>query len=213
VVLASPIELCAQLEKLLGAPVLCGRGTNYVSFDSALLDEPLPQADATTLHSCLSSCDELISTLRRCDEIRRRVREMILRANGAVPTLSQIAGRLFLSTRTLRRRLEDAQTSYQEIVGETRRNLAVDYLAHTSLSTGAIAEILGYSDTANFRQAFKRWTGGSPQEYRRMARSDGLADRVSKMQCAQCEEMASSRCARRNAVTPNDDEPRLSSTC
>jgi AraC-like DNA-binding protein len=43
-------------------------------------------------------------------------------------------------------------------------------LTQTSLSTEAIAEILGYSDTANFRQAFKRWTGESPQQYRRIAR-------------------------------------------
>ena len=96
---------------------------------------------------------------------------MVQSANGTVPTLSQVASRLFVSTRTLRRRLEDAQTSYQEIVGETRRDLAVRYLTQTSLSTEAIAEILGYSDTANFRQAFKRWTGESPQQYRRRARS------------------------------------------
>ena len=95
VVLASPVELCAQLEKLLGAPVLCGRGTNYVSFDSALLDEPLPQADATTLHNCLSSCDEFdfplfAAVMRSAGECT----QMILKANGAVPTLSQIAGSL-----------------------------------------------------------------------------------------------------------------------
>ncbi len=96
---------------------------------------------------------------------------MVLNANGTLPTLSEVAGRLFLSTRTLRRRLEDAQTSYQEIVGETRRDVAVRYLTQTSLSTEAIAEILGYSDTANFRQAFKRWTGESPQQFRRMAPS------------------------------------------
>jgi AraC-like DNA-binding protein len=175
-------------------------GTNCVSFDSALLDEPLPQADATTHQSCLRSCNEQISTLRKCDEIRRRVRRMVLSANGAVPTLSQVAGRLFLSTRTLRRRLEDSQTSYQEIVGETRRDLAVGYLTHTSLSTEAIAEILGYSDTANFRQAFKRWTGESPQRYRRLARSGGVADRPSVTLYAQHEANACSRLAPRNTV-------------
>jgi AraC-like DNA-binding protein len=111
--------------------------------------------------------DELTADLRRCYDIRRRVRRLVLNANGTVPTLSEVAGRLFLSTRTLRRRLEDAQTSYQEIVGEIRRDLALRYLTQTSLSTEAIAEILGYSDTANFRQAFKRWTGESPQQYRR----------------------------------------------
>jgi len=167
--LASSPELRPQLESLLGAPVQCGAGAGSVSFDGELLDTGLLQADAATHQSSLRSCNELISTLRRCDELRRRVRGMVLSANGAIPTLSQIASQLFLSTRTLRRRLEDAQTSYQEIVGETRRALAVGYLTHTSLSTGAISEILGYSDTANFRQAFKRWTGESPQQYRRLA--------------------------------------------
>ena len=174
--LASPPELRRQLEILLGAPVLCGTDTSCVSFDSALLDAPLPQADATTHQRCLRSCDELISSLRRCHEIRRRVRGMVLSANGIVPTLSQVASRLFVSTRTLRRRLEDAQTSYQEIVAETRRDMAVRYLTQTCLSTEAIAEILGYSDTANFRQAFKRWTRESPQQYRRRARSPESAE-------------------------------------
>jgi AraC-like DNA-binding protein len=127
---------------------------------------------------------------------------MVLSAHGAVPTLSQVAGRLFLSTRTLRRRLEDSQTSYQEIVGETRRDLAVGYLTHTSLSTEAIAEILGYSDTANFRQAFKRWTGESPQRYRRLARSGGVADRPSETLYAQLEANACSRLAPRTTVAP-----------
>ena len=173
--LAGPPELGPQLEALLGAPVRCGTDGSHISFDSALLDRPLPQADATTHQSSLRSCNELICALRKCDSIRQRVRGMVLNSNGTVPTLAQIASRLFVSTRTLRRRLEDAQTSYQEIVGETRRALAVGYLTQTTLSTGAIAEILGYSDTANFRQAFKRWTGESPQRYRRMARSAGWA--------------------------------------
>src|SRR5260370_14810629 len=42
--LAGPSELRPQLETLLGAPVLCGTDRSYVSFDSTLLDRPLPQA-------------------------------------------------------------------------------------------------------------------------------------------------------------------------
>jgi AraC-like DNA-binding protein len=173
--LASPPELRPQLEQLLGAPVSSGTGRSYIWFDGALLDAPLPQADAATHQGALRSCDELLAALRRCDDIRQRVRAMVLSSNGAVPTLAKVASRLFLSTRTLRRRLEDARTSYQEIVTETRRALAVDYLTGTTLSTGAIAELLGYSDTANFRQAFKRWTGESPQQYRLVTRDGGSA--------------------------------------
>jgi len=181
--IAGSPELHPQLQAAFGVPVLCERATSHVAFDSALLDMPLPQADATTHEHSLRACTDLISTLRRCDEIRRRVRQMVLSAKGAVPRLSEVAGQLFLSTRTLRRRLGDAQTSYQVIVGETRRDLAVGYLTRTTLSTEAIAEILGYSDTANFRQAFKRWTGESPQQYRRMARSGDTAGRFWEGSC------------------------------
>jgi AraC-like DNA-binding protein len=194
---ANPVELRPQLEPLLGAPVLCGTDRNYISFDSAVLDAALPQADATTHQSCLRSCDELISDLRRCHEIRRSVRRMVSCAKGSVPTLSEVANRLFLSTRTLRRRLEDAQTSYQEIVRETRRDLAVRYLTQTSLSTEAIAEILGYSDTANFRQAFKRWMGESPQQYRRMALSKEAAGLPHEALYERCEADKRHRCTQR----------------
>jgi AraC-like DNA-binding protein len=211
--LASPTELRPQLEALLGAPVVCGAGRNYLSFDGALLDAPLPQADATTHQSCLRSCNELMATLRRCDELRRKVRGMVLSANGAVPTLSQVAGRLFLSTRTLRRRLEDARTSYQEIVGETRRDLAVGYLTHTTLSTSAIAEILGYSDTANFRQAFKRWTGESPQQYRRLTRSAEWAGPLWEARYPPPETNERPRCTRGNAATLNSHGLWRLSTC
>jgi len=126
---------------------------------------------------------------------------MVRSANGTVPTLSQVASRLFVSTRTLRRRLEDAQTSYQEIVAETRRELAVRYLTQTSLSTEAIAEILGYSDTANFRQAFKRWTGESPQQYRSTARSPESAGPPQEVRHMQRETNESRRCPRGSVAT------------
>jgi AraC-like DNA-binding protein len=200
---ASPVELRPQLEELLGTPVLCGTDRSYISFDSVVLDAPLPQADATTHHSCLRSCDELTADLRRCHEIRRRVRRMVLNANGTVPTLSEVAGQLFLSTRTLRRRLEDAQTSYQEIVGEIRRDLALRYLTQTSLSTEVIAEILGYSDTANFRQAFKRWTGGSPRQYRRMTLSKEPVGPPYEALYVQCEANNSHRCTQGSATSSN----------
>jgi AraC-like DNA-binding protein len=180
-------DLGPQMEMLLGAPVQGASGAGFITFDAALLDARLPQADEATHQSSLRSCDELIAALRRCDETRQRVRRMVLSAKGAIPTLSEIAGRLFLSTRTLRRRLEDAQTSYQEIVGETRWALAVGYLTRTTLSTGEIAEVLGYSDTANFRHAFKRWTGESPQQYRRLARTAESAGPASEAHLARRE--------------------------
>jgi len=51
-------------------------------------------------------------------------------------------------------------------VAEVRRDLALRYLSRSELTIEAIADRLGYSDAANFRHAFKRWTGQPPSKFR-----------------------------------------------
>ena len=57
--------------------------------------------------------------------------------------------------------------SYQELLDEVRRNLAVDYLSNSLLSVEQIAELVGYGEAANFRKAFRKWTGKAPSEFRK----------------------------------------------
>ena len=45
--------------------------------------------------------------------------------------------------------------------------LAHKYVCETSLSMDDIATSLGFSDTANFRRAFKHWTNKGPTQYRK----------------------------------------------
>jgi AraC-like DNA-binding protein len=80
-----------------------------------------------------------------------------------------VAGQLALSTRTLRRRLEEEGSSFQGILDEVRFGLARDYLHNSSLPIEQIAELLAYSTPGNFSQAFKRWSGSSPRDYRNTA--------------------------------------------
>lgn len=78
----------------------------------------------------------------------------------------QIAEQLNLSLRSLQRRLRDEQTSYQQLLDETRLELSLQYINRTSLSVAQIAPLLGFSDSSNFNRAFKRWLGISPNKYR-----------------------------------------------
>lgn len=71
-----------------------------------------------------------------------------------------------VAPRTLRRKLEAEGTSYSELLSSVRHALAVDYLGTTLLSVEDVASALGFSDTASFRHAFKRWTGRTPNAYR-----------------------------------------------
>lgn len=83
-----------------------------------------------------------------------------------VPTLSEVASALGLSDRTLRRRLKSLATSYSEVLQEVRRDSAEAALIHSDLSVDQIASMLGYSETTNFRHAFRRWVGSSPNAFR-----------------------------------------------
>ena len=80
--------------------------------------------------------------------------------------LEQIAESLYMTSRTLRRKLDAEGTSYSELLTRLRKALAIDYLRTTMLSTEDIALKLGFSDAVGFRHAFKRWTGKTPGDFR-----------------------------------------------
>ena len=67
---------------------------------------------------------------------------------------------------TLQRHLQQAGTSYQEILDQLRRELAEHYLQHSELPIQDIAAYLGFSYTRSFHRSFKQWTGCTPGQYR-----------------------------------------------
>jgi AraC-like DNA-binding protein len=73
----------------------------------------------------------------------------------------RVAKTLGHSERTLTRRLADENTTYEEVVDQLRRSLALQYVKEPSLSLSQIAWLLGYEGSTSFNHAFKRWTGQS----------------------------------------------------
>ena len=71
-----------------------------------------------------------------------------------------------MTPRMLHRRLAAENTTYRRLLGEFRARLAIEYLRTTEMRNEDIAARLGYSDAANFRHAFTRWTGKRPSDYR-----------------------------------------------
>jgi AraC-like DNA-binding protein len=74
-----------------------------------------------------------------------------------------------MSPRTLQRRLRAEGTGYKELLDETRRELAAQYIRSSRYSINEITFLLGFSDVSNFSRAFKRWEGVSPSSFRLMA--------------------------------------------
>jgi AraC-like DNA-binding protein len=74
-----------------------------------------------------------------------------------------------MSESTLQRRLANEGCRYQQLLDQVRYRLAKEYLVGTTLPVAEIACLLGFSDTTNFRRAFKRWSHGTPSVLRAAA--------------------------------------------
>ncbi len=82
-------------------------------------------------------------------------------------TVENAAKRLGMSIRTLQRQLQMEGSSFVNLLHETRRELARQYIKNTEMELTEIAFLLGFSELSTFSRSFKKWTGKSPALYRR----------------------------------------------
>lgn len=146
--------------------VLTDCGFTQVRMPGHWMQLPLPGADRNLVRLATVQCERALRDLDENDGLLGRVRQLA-RANLAESrSLDCVADALHMTPRTLRRRLQAMGTSYQEIVEQIRRGMAVDMLTRTRQPVEVIAAELGYADPSNFGRAFRRWTGQSPRHYR-----------------------------------------------
>lgn len=141
-------------------------GSNQYSFSAAALRRPIQSADPALLKLAIVQCERELQRVADESSILRRVRSRVVARLRAGASLEHVASDLRMTSRTLRRRMASAGCTYHEVVEEVRRTLAIDQLVSSARTAEQIAELLGYRDAANFRRAFRRWTGRSPAEYR-----------------------------------------------
>jgi AraC-like DNA-binding protein len=161
-----PHEGAEPYEALIRAPVIFSQPGSLLVFDKAELTQNL-----------VGSCPELaqasdsivISYLARLDksDVITRVTEKIIEflPNGDC-TRDKVASALCISPTTLQLKLSQRGTHFQQLLDDTRKELASSYLRQASRSVTEITFLLGFSDTSNFTRAFKRWTGLSPTDFR-----------------------------------------------
>jgi AraC-like DNA-binding protein len=152
-----------------------------LAFDSALLDRPLPQADAFAARMAEEECRRLVEQRLPRAGLAGQVRRVLLGRPQAPPSLDEVAGMLRLSPRTLRRRLAEEGASYRNLLGEIRGKLAQELLRDGRLTVEEVAQRLGYAETSSFTHAFRRWTGQAPRAHRKAAGApDGPPDAATK---------------------------------
>jgi AraC-like DNA-binding protein len=161
----------AAYRALFGVTPLFGRPVNVATFDVAHLDRPLPQANPQTVAVCEAQCRALVSARRRRTGIAHDVRDHLAGLGALRSDMTDVAERLDLSVRTLRRRLADSGTSFRALLDEVREALAEQMLVVDGLSVDDVAVRLGYAEASSFIHAFRRWKGVTPAAYARGRRS------------------------------------------
>ncbi len=98
--------------------------------------------------------------------LSEKVEQLLLKAPAHFISQDEVAEKLGISSRTLARRLAKEGKSYIAIRDALRQSLATKSLLETNWAIEDIAYMLGYSDSANFNRAFKRWFAMTPKQYR-----------------------------------------------
>ncbi|MDR5806212.1 AraC family transcriptional regulator ligand-binding domain-containing protein [Caballeronia sp. LP006] len=153
--------------KYLGCPCYFDQPQCELVYDSAILDRKPQLAHKLTAALLQETCDRLIGQAKTSSGVSGEVYQVLMSTPGVFPGMEAVAESMHLTTRTLRRRLDEEGTSFVAIVDDVKRSLALEYLKTTKMSTDDVAMLLGFSDAANFRRALKRWTGKGPGELRR----------------------------------------------
>jgi len=141
---------------------------NELRYPAALLAMHPTYHNPITVAMASEVCERLLDQGQRDSGVAGRVYRLLTQVPGQFDDMEAISAKLNTTSRTLRRKLQAEGTSYQGILAEVRCQLAKEYLRTTRLSTEDIADVLGFSDAANFRHAFRRWTGKPTSEFRRI---------------------------------------------
>ncbi len=131
-------------------------------FETEALAWPMIAADPATFLLTREQCERELAALGLAGPFTDRVRVLLLRSDGGIRSLEEIAARLYLGPRTLKRKLAELNVSYSALLDEERRRRSLLLLRDTVIPMEQIAEQLGYSDMPSFFRAFRRWTGRTP---------------------------------------------------
>lgn len=160
----------AHYSEYLPGSVYFGCDQLKLSLPMALCRMPNVSANSENYGLALQQCESMLARLQgREPDYRTRLKKMMLSHPPGTLCEEEAAAALFMSKRTLARKLKQENSGFREIREEILARQAASYLRDSQMSVEAIAALMNYHDTASFRRAFKRWYSVPPERYRQGA--------------------------------------------
>jgi AraC-like DNA-binding protein len=168
-------------QRLGRCPVRFGQNQTGLLLRASALAFPLPGANADLHDQALGMLLSVMNAAPRdvSGQVRHMLRPLLLMGQQK---MDEVARRLGLHPRALRRRLRQEGTTFEAIKDEVRYTTARELLMLGALGVSDVAITLGYASTSSFVHAFRRWSGVSPGLWRQetMRRNEAVGDLTSR---------------------------------
>lgn len=157
----------SEYERIFAAPVFFERPRNALKVDERLATYRIAALPSYAFGVLADHADALLAELENPKTTRAEVESLllpILHTGGA--SMGNVAEQMSVSRQTLFRRLKFEGVTFERVLDELRREMALRYLTGSKTSVNETAYLVGFSDPTAFSRAFKRWTGVNPREIR-----------------------------------------------
>lgn len=158
-----------SFQKAFNCLVLFNQPRYSISYKTEDLDLRTAKADASINRYLLQQVEEEAKGIKiPGSQFVRDVETLIKDAlPTGIPSVHYVSNLMAMSNRTLTRRLSEAGVTYRDLIKKNQEKIAKDVLRNTSQTIGEIAFLTGFSEQSAFNRAFKKWTGLTPNEFRK----------------------------------------------
>lgn len=162
-------DVSIELRNAIQAPIRMRQPVTQIIWTPSLSSKPLSTGNELLYKQYSRQAEEQLSELRMDGALTEQIVLLLSKPGQLHLDLNEIAAQLHTSVRTLQRRLDKLGVHFRVLRDQARFDAAKKLLTCTALPISEIAWRLGYTESASFSSAFKRWSNAAPSDYRSAA--------------------------------------------
>lgn len=156
-----------EYERVFHAPTTFGTTWNAMRLDEEWLSRSLGRPPSYAFGVLRQHAETLLGRLEKAETTKGQVESLLLPIlHTGRASIGFVAAQMGVSRQTLYRRLRREGVTFEQVLDEIRRQLAIDYLSARRASVNETAYLIGFSSAGAFSRAFKRWTGTAPRQWK-----------------------------------------------
>jgi AraC-like DNA-binding protein len=157
----------SEYRNFFGCDVLFNKDVNRIVVSKEDISTPILTSDQSMFQlfsSIVANKEALLETNSTTENLKQI---LFMQFRGRIPTIEEAASALNTTPRNLQRKLQQEQSTFRDIAGQIRKEIALQLMQNPSIKISEVSDILGYSDLTAFRKAFKSWTNSTPRTIRK----------------------------------------------